>query len=216
MEVPSSVMVTTARDTAAGPVGSEAAPEGLKTSSVSSGSLTPSAAAVSLKTPSPEVIPAGMVTAKSSTAPKSPGPAVPAATDTGTDTAEAGRAGCPAPPNPVSAAVTVTSVSPAPSVTAVGLTLRTMRLSPSRMVRSAPNTSLPADVPDRRRVSGPSNPASSAAVIDALADPDRRPAGMAAVKSSTAVKSAAWAVPAATDTVTAAAPAGRSGCPSPP
>ena len=216
MEVPSSVMVTTAWVTAAGPVGSKAAPDGLKTSSVSFGSLTASAAALSPKTPSPEAEPAGMVTVKSSTASKSPVPAVPAATDTGTETAAAGSAGRPAPPNPVSAAVTVTSVSPAPSVTAVGLTLRTMRLSPSRTVRPAPNTSRPADVPDTRRVSGPSNPASSAAAIDTLAEPDRRPAGMAAVKSSTAVKSAAWAEPAATDTVTAAASAGRSGCPSPP
>ena len=203
-------MDSSAGTTAAGPVGRSAVPDGLTTRNVSPASGRPSATAVTRKEAEAEADPAGMMTVKSGTAAKSSNPAEPAATATGTTVAEAGCAGCPAPPKPTREAVTRTSVS-TPSAAAVGVRDRVMRLSPSRMVISDPITNSPGAVPIAVKVSGPSNPASSAAVMSTVVEPRRWPAAMVTAKPGTAVKSAACALPAATDAVTVAASAGKGG-----
>ena len=89
--VSSSVMVTEVGETTSGPAGEEAPSE--ETVTVSAPSASPSLVTARLKDSTALVAPAGRVMVKSDTSVKSPMPAVPPSTDTGTVISPAGRAG---------------------------------------------------------------------------------------------------------------------------
>ena len=196
-------------------MGRVAVPDGFKIRNLSPPSASASAAAVTLKVPVPVAEPAGMVTVKSGTGVKSASWAEPAATDTKTSVAVAGRGGWPSPPKPINSAVTRTVLSD-PSRMLEALTSRVMWASSSKMVASDPITNAPSAVPETTRVSGPSKSVSAAAVM--FTGPEARlwPAGIFTSKSCMDVKSVVCAEPAAADTVTNASCAGRDGCPGPP